>query len=47
MVLLLKPSARLLGRFQKSEILSVKGKYITILNHAELMELAGVSKESK
>lgn len=39
--------SRLLGRFQKSEILSVKGKYITILNHAELMELAGVSKESK
>ncbi|NES63774.1 transcriptional regulator FNR, partial [Vibrio parahaemolyticus] len=35
----------LLGRFQKSEILSVKGKYITILDHDALMELAGVTKE--
>ena len=36
--------SRLLGRFQKSGILSVKGKYITILDHDALMELAGVSK---
>ncbi len=36
--------SRLLGRFQKSEILS-KGKYITILDHDALMELAGVTKE--
>jgi CRP/FNR family transcriptional regulator len=33
--------SRLLGRFQKSEILAVKGKYITILNLEELACLAG------
>ncbi|OOF20440.1 MULTISPECIES: FNR family transcription factor [Salinivibrio] len=33
--------SRLLGRFQKSEILAVKGKYITILNLEELARLAG------
>ncbi|MFZ1873311.1 MAG: transcriptional regulator FNR, partial [Chania sp.] len=32
---------RLLGRFQKSEILSVKGKYITIENADALSLLAG------
>lgn len=35
--------SRLLGRFQKSEMLSVKGKYITIENHAMLSQLAGHS----
>ena len=38
--------SRLLGRFQKADILSVKGKYITIIDHDALMELAGVSSES-
>jgi CRP/FNR family transcriptional regulator len=38
--------SRLLGRFQKSDMLSVKGKYITILDHDELARLAGVSKKS-
>ncbi|OOF08765.1 MULTISPECIES: FNR family transcription factor [Salinivibrio] len=33
--------SRLLGRFQKSEILAVKGKYITVLNLEELSRLAG------
>ncbi|SIN86071.1 FNR family transcription factor [Salinivibrio sp. ES.052] len=32
--------SRLLGRFQKSEILAVKGKYITVLNLEELARLA-------
>lgn len=36
--------SRLLGRFQKSEMLSVKGKYITIINADELRRLAGVSR---
>lgn len=36
--------SRLLGRFQKNEILSVKGKYITILDPEELVRLAGVSR---
>eukprot|EP00481_Brizalina_sp_1-RS-2013_P002047 TRINITY_DN5329_c0_g1_i1.p1 TRINITY_DN5329_c0_g1~~TRINITY_DN5329_c0_g1_i1.p1 ORF type:complete len:126 (+),score=32.46 TRINITY_DN5329_c0_g1_i1:38-379(+) len=36
--------SRLLGRFQKADILSVKGKYITIEDHDALMELAGVYK---
>lgn len=35
--------SRLLGRFQKSEMLSVKGKYITIENHEMLSQLAGQS----
>ncbi|MEE3620884.1 FNR family transcription factor [Avibacterium paragallinarum] len=36
--------SRLLGRFQKSGMLSVQGKYITINNMAELSELAGITK---
>lgn len=32
--------SRLLGRFQKSEILAVKGKYITVLDLEELARLA-------
>ncbi|UJF18112.1 FNR family transcription factor [Vibrio sp. SS-MA-C1-2] len=39
--------SRLLGRFQKAEILSVKGKYITILDSHELAVLAGISKSDK
>lgn len=35
--------SRLLGRFQKSELLAVKGKYITILDHDAIKELAGVT----
>ena len=35
--------SRLLGRFQKSGMLAVKGKYITIENHQILSELAGQS----
>ncbi len=35
--------SRLLGRFQKANMLAVKGKYITILDHDSLKELAGVS----
>ncbi|MGO2497539.1 MAG: FNR family transcription factor [Vibrio litoralis] len=37
--------SRLLGRFQKSDILSVKGKYITIIDHDALQKLAGFSEE--
>lgn len=33
--------SRLLGRFQKSGMLSVKGKYITIEDSTLLSELAG------
>lgn len=33
--------SRLLGRFQKSEVLSVKGKYITIQDINTLADLAG------
>ncbi|MDD1780729.1 FNR family transcription factor [Enterovibrio sp. ZSDZ35] len=36
--------SRLLGRFQKSGMLSVKGKYITILDHDELSRLAGITR---
>lgn len=36
--------SRLLGRFQKSEILSVKGKYITIENADALSQLAGAAR---
>ncbi|TCK01651.1 CRP/FNR family transcriptional regulator [Volucribacter psittacicida] len=36
--------SRLLGRFQKSGLLSVQGKYITINNMPELIELAGTTK---
>ena len=39
--------SRLLGRFQKSEMLTVKGKYITINDHDALAELAGSAKEIK
>jgi len=35
--------SRLLGRFQKLELIRVKGKYITILNHSSLSELAGLT----
>lgn len=38
--------SRLLGRFQKANIISVKGKYISILNHEELAKLAGVKKDN-
>lgn len=33
--------SRLLGRFQKADLIEVKGKYITILNFEELNQLAG------
>jgi len=33
--------SRLLGRFQKSGMIEVKGKYITVLDDAQLSELAG------
>ncbi|MDN2662571.1 FNR family transcription factor [Psychromonas sp. 14N.309.X.WAT.B.A12] len=33
--------SRLLGRFQKSGMIAVKGKYITVLDNAQLSELAG------
>ncbi|NRB22896.1 electron transport transcriptional regulator EtrA [Shewanella sp.] len=33
--------SRLLGRFQKAELIEVKGKYITIINFDALAELAG------
>ena len=33
--------SRLLGRFQKSGMIAVKGKYITVLDDAQLSELAG------
>lgn len=36
--------SRLLGRFQKSGLLAVQGKYITINNMPELVELAGSTK---
>lgn len=35
--------SRLLGRFQKADILAVKGKYITINDHDELKRLAGIN----
>ncbi|MGL4206832.1 MAG: fumarate/nitrate reduction transcriptional regulator Fnr, partial [Aeromonadaceae bacterium] len=34
--------SRLLGRFQKLELIKVKGKYVTILNNQSLAELAGM-----
>lgn len=37
--------SRLLGRFQKSGMLAVKGKYITIENHALLSDLAGTPQK--
>lgn len=36
--------SRLLGRFQKSGLINVQGKYITILKMEELIEMAGVTK---
>ncbi|MBB1267758.1 FNR family transcription factor [Shewanella sp. SR44-3] len=33
--------SRLLGRFQKADMIAVNGKYITIVNHQALNELAG------
>ena len=36
-----KTISRLLGRFQKSGMLAVKGKYITIENNDALAQLAG------
>ncbi|KDM91450.1 FNR family transcription factor [Photobacterium galatheae] len=35
--------SRLLGRFQKADIIGVKGKYITILDREQLAELAGAN----
>ncbi|GAA5217767.1 FNR family transcription factor [Corallincola platygyrae] len=37
--------SRLLGRFQKSGMIEVKGKYITVLDDDQLTELAGASNE--
>ncbi|WP_067566574.1 FNR family transcription factor [Candidatus Doolittlea endobia] len=37
--------SRLFGRFQKSRILAVKGKYIIIENHADLADLAGLPQK--
>lgn len=39
--------SRLLGRFQKSGMLSVQGKYITINDMATLIELAGANHRGK
>ncbi|RJG40148.1 FNR family transcription factor [Motilimonas pumila] len=36
--------SRLLGRFQKSDMIAVKGKYITIKDHDKLAEVAGAVK---
>ena len=36
--------SRLLGRFQKAEVIEVKGKYITVLDMEELGKLAGPKK---
>ncbi|KAE9537701.1 hypothetical protein A1D25_10035 [Ursidibacter arcticus] len=36
--------SRLLGRFQKSGMITVQGKYITINKMDELSEMAGVTK---
>lgn len=33
--------SRLLGRFQKNEMIAVKGKYITVLDDVQLSDLAG------
>ncbi|MGL5146545.1 MAG: helix-turn-helix domain-containing protein, partial [Plesiomonas shigelloides] len=38
--------SRLLGRFQKSNILAVKGKYITINDIDALSVLAGNNKQA-
>lgn len=39
--------SRLLGRFQKAGLIEVKGKYITILEHQALNQLAGNSRIAK
>ena len=36
--------SRLLGRFQKSGLISVKGKYITVLDHVALGVMAGATR---
>ena len=36
--------SRLLGRFQKAELIEVKGKYITIVDFESLNKLAGNNK---
>lgn len=38
--------SRLLGRFQKSNLIQVKGKYICILDKEELSKLASIKKNS-
>lgn len=38
--------SRLLGRFQKSGMITVQGKYITINRMDELAELAGATKSA-
>ena len=38
--------SRLLGRFQKSGMIAVKGKYITVLDEVQLAELAAASPKS-
>ncbi|MGL5948894.1 MAG: FNR family transcription factor [Aeromonas sp.] len=35
--------SRLLGRFQKAGLINVKGKYITVLKHHQLGEMAGAA----
>jgi len=37
--------SRLLGRFQKSNMIAVKGKYISIIDEEQLAELAGAKKK--
>ena len=37
--------SRLLGRFQKMEMIAFKGKYISILDDAQLTLLAGTLKK--
>ena len=37
--------SRLLGRFQKSEMIAVKGKYISVLDEKKLAELAGEKQQ--
>jgi len=38
--------SRLLGRFQKNNMIAVKGKYISILDEEQLTHLAGVMKKN-
>ena len=37
--------SRLLGRFQKSDMIAVKGKYISIIDEEKLADLAGANKK--